>query len=139
MLSEEPLHSRVVALAVDEAHCVYKWGTDFRPCYARIHELRSLVPSNTPMLAATATVTRSSLSLIVKQLNIVEYRLIYVSPERPNIYYEVKPRTTIEQDLADILTDLKMNSINAKRIIVYCQSLNMCMLRPVRSLFVRAW
>ena len=78
MLSEEPLHSRVVALAVDEAHCVYKWGTDFRPCYARIHELRSLVPSSTPMLAATATVTRSSLSLIVKQLNIVEYCLIYV-------------------------------------------------------------
>ena len=49
MLSEEPLHSRVVALAIDEAYCVNKWGMDFRPSYARIHELRSLLPSNTPM------------------------------------------------------------------------------------------
>ena len=55
MLSEEPLHSRIVALAVDEAHCVYKWGSDFRPTYARVHELRALIPSGTPMLAATAT------------------------------------------------------------------------------------
>ena len=55
----------------------------------------------------------------------VEYRLVYVSPERPNIlYYEVKQRTTIEEDLADILTDLKLSSINTKRVLVYCQSLN---------------
>jgi len=48
---EEPLRNQVIALAIDEAHCVYKWGAKFRPSYARIHELRSLIPSNTPMLA----------------------------------------------------------------------------------------
>ena len=51
------------------------------------------MPSNTPMLAATATVTNTSLGVIVKQLNMVEYRLVYVYPERPNIFYEVKRRT----------------------------------------------
>ena len=126
MLSEEPLHSRVVALAIDEAQCVYKWGMDFWPSCARIHKLRSLLPRNTPMLAATATITRSSLTFIVHQLNMAEYQLVCVSPERPNIYYEVKQRTTIEEDLADILSDLKINLINAKRVIVYCQSLDMC-------------
>ena len=86
MLSEEPLHSRVVTLAIDEAHCVYKCGMGFRPAYARVHELRSLLPSNTPKLAATATVTNTSLGVIVKQLNMVKYRLLYVYPVRPNIY-----------------------------------------------------
>ena len=125
MLSEEPLHSRVAALVIDEAHCVYKWGTDFRPSFARVHELRSLLPSSAPVLAATATVTSTSLAFVVKQLNMVEYRLVYVYPERSNIFYEVKSRTSIEQDLSDILTDLKANSVNATRVIIYCQSLNM--------------
>ena len=58
MLSEEPLHSRIVALAADEAHCVYKWGSDFRPTYARVHEVMALIPSGTPMVAATTTVTK---------------------------------------------------------------------------------
>ena len=45
-----------MAIAADVAHCVH-WGTGFRPCYADIHELKSLLPSGTPMLAETATVT----------------------------------------------------------------------------------
>ena len=125
MLSEEPLHSRIVAIAVDEAHCVYKWGSDFRPTYARVHELRALVPSGTPMLAATATVTKITLPTIIRLLNIVDYKLICVPPERPNIYLEVHVRTTIEEDLATVLSDLRLNLINTKRILVYCQSLNM--------------
>ena len=78
MLTEEPLHSRIVALAIGETHCVFKWGSDFRPTYARIHELRALVPSDTPMLAATATVTKICLPIILQQLNIVDYKLAYV-------------------------------------------------------------
>lgn len=123
---EEPLCDQVVALAVDEAHCVYKWGIKFRPTYARIHELRSLLPVNTPMLAATATVTRVMLTHITQQLNMVDYQLVYVSPERPNIYYEVKKRTNIEKDLEYILSNLRNNSIRANRVLIYCQSLNMC-------------
>ena len=32
LVTEEPLQSQVVAIAVDEARSVYKWGTGFRPC-----------------------------------------------------------------------------------------------------------
>ena len=109
MLSEEPLHSRIVAIAVDEAHCVYKWGSDFRPTYARVHELRALIPSGTPMLAATATVTKISLPIILQQLNIVDYKLVYLPPEIPNIYLEVRNRTTVEEDFAVVLSNLKLN------------------------------
>lgn len=123
---EEPLCNQIVALAVDEVHCVYKWGTKFRPSYARIHELRSLLPANTPMLAATATVTKVMLTSITQQLNMIDYQLVYMSPDRANIYYEVKKRTTIEKDLESVLRDLRENSCNANRVLIYCQSLNMC-------------
>ena len=64
---------QVIAVAVDEAHCVYRWGSKFRPSYTRIHELRSLLPVNTPMLAATATVTKVMLKHITQALNMVDY------------------------------------------------------------------
>ena len=134
MLSEEPLHSRIVALAVDEAHCVYKWGSDFRPTYARVHELRALIPSDTPMLAATATVTKTSLPIILQQLNIVDYKLVYVPPERPNIYLEVRNRTTIEEDFAVVLSDLKLNLLGSCVLLVVKYVLfTLC------SLFVYSW
>ena len=85
-----------------------------------------MLPNNTPVLAATATVTSTSLAFVVRQLNKVDYQLVYVYPERSNIFYEVKCRTSIEEEISDILTDLKANSVNANRVIVYCQSLNMC-------------
>ena len=126
IFTEEPLCDQVIAVAVDEAHCVYRWGSKFRPSYTRIHEIRSLLPVNTPMLAATATVTKVMLKHITQALNMVDYRLVHVLPVRNNIYYQVKNRTTIEKDLENILSDLKHNSLKANRVVIYCQSLNIC-------------
>ena len=81
---------------MDEAHCVYKWGAKFHPSYARIHELRSVLPANTPMLATTATVTQTMLQDITRSLNMIEYQLVYVTPERSNIFYRVKNRTLLK-------------------------------------------
>ena len=120
--TQEPLCSQVVAIAVDEAHCVYKWGAKFRPSYARVHELRSVLPANTPMLATTATVTQTMLQDITRSLNMIEY---HVTPERSNIFYRVKNRTSIENGLGH-MSDLKLDSIKASRVLIYCQSLNMC-------------
>lgn len=50
---------------------------------------------------------------------------IYTSPDRPNIFYSVKQRTTISTDV-HIVDDLRNNSITATRVIIYCKSLNMC-------------
>ena len=126
ILLEEPLCHQVVAVVVDEAHCVYKWSKDFRPAYSRLHELRALVPSGVPMMALTATITKFMLASVKVELNMPECRLVCLSPDRPNIYYEVKERTSIEADFDGIIEDLLQNSIKTKRVLVYCQSLNMC-------------
>ena len=108
---------------MDEAHSVYKWSKDFRPSYAKVHELRALLPSGVPMIATTATVMLADIKC---QLNMPECALVYLSPDRPNIFYEVKERTSVEEDFCSIISDVKENAIKAKRILVYCQSLNMC-------------
>ena len=112
LVTEEPLLSQVMAIAVAEAHCVYKGGTGFRPCYADIHELRSLLPSGTPMLASTAIVTNVILKSITRSLNMIDSNLVYLSTERSNIWFGVKNWTIIEKDLGDSIQDLKVNSIN---------------------------
>src|ERR1700761_1097129 len=48
-------------IAVDEAHCVSKWGYVFRPPYLRIAALRSRIP-DAPILALTASATQEVLT-----------------------------------------------------------------------------
>ena len=74
LLNAEPLYSQIVTIAIDEAQCVYKWGTVFRPSYARLHDAKSLLPSSTPLLATIATVTTIT-------PYIGDYWLIYALPD----------------------------------------------------------
>jgi RecQ family ATP-dependent DNA helicase len=124
VLLSAPLSHRIVAVAVDEAHCVSKWSLKFRPTYGRLHEIRALVPSGTPLLAATATVTPAVRQDVIELLDMKGCELVCVSPDRPNICYEVKPRTDIETDFKPLVNTLLAQRNEAERIIVYCRSLN---------------
>ena len=102
-------------------------STDFRPCYARLKELRVFCPAGIPVLALTATVTSETRGQIIKSLDMANCKMVSVSPNKPNIYYSVIRRgDTIDEDLSFVTSDLISNSINAKRILIYCQSLDMC-------------
>lgn len=78
------------------------------------------------MMAVTATVTKLMLADIKQHLNMPECHLVYLSPDRPNIYYEVKESTSVDFDFALVILDIKDNSIKSNRVLVYCQSLNIC-------------
>ena len=78
------------------------------------------------MLALTATVTDKMRVDIIGTLDMNGCKTISVSPNRPNICYYVKDRTTIDSDFDPIVEDLINNSIHANRVVVYCHSLNMC-------------
>ena len=99
---------------------------DFRPSFSRLAEIRALVPPGTPYMALTATATRSVRENIMNALEMDDCVQVSVSPNRPNIYYEVCSRTVMESDLEWLLDSLRENLYLAPRVIVYCRSLDLC-------------
>lgn len=84
------LHSWDLSLiVVDEAHCISQWGYDFRPSYLRINILREEFPE-TPILALTASATRSVIRDIAQCLQMRSAKLFALSFRRENIAFRVQ-------------------------------------------------
>ena len=90
------LHQEVgiSGFAIDEAHCVSEWGHDFRPDYRKLSQLRYHFPK-VPFLGLTATATDRVRMDIIKQLDLREPDIHVASFNRPNLYYEVRRKTTL--------------------------------------------
>ncbi|MBN2175338.1 MAG: DNA helicase RecQ [Bacteroidales bacterium] len=104
--------------AVDEAHCISEWGHDFRPEYRRIRPIIESIGQDVPVMALTATATLKVQQDIQKNLNILDAKVYKSSFDRPNLYYEVRPKT--KDVVKDIIKYIKNNS--GKSGIVYCLS-----------------
>lgn len=103
--------------AIDEAHCISEWGHDFRPEYRNIRPIINQI-GEAPIIALTATATDKVRIDIKKSLGIVGAKEFKSSFNRPNLYYEVRPKTKdIEKD---IIKFIKQNS--GKSGIIYCLS-----------------
>ena len=99
---------------------------DFRPAYCCLARLRTLMPPRTPFMALTATATKSDKAEVLSSLEMRGCIEVSASPDRPNIFYQVKRRTRLEDDLEQVLTSLRTENITAPRVLVYCRSLDMC-------------
>jgi ATP-dependent DNA helicase RecQ len=103
--------------AIDEAHCISEWGHDFRPEYRRIRPIINEI-GNAPVIALTATATNKVRDDIKKSLGIQDAVDFKSSFNRPNLYYEVRPKTkNVDRD---IIRFIKANS--GKSGIIYCLS-----------------
>ena len=103
--------------AIDEAHCISEWGHDFRPEYRRIRPIINEI-GNAPIIALTATATDKVRTDIKKNLGIVDAKEFKSSFNRPNLYYEVRPKTkNVDKD---IIKFIKRNA--GKSGIIYCLS-----------------
>jgi ATP-dependent DNA helicase RecQ len=103
--------------AVDEAHCISEWGHDFRPEYRRIRPIVNEI-GKAPIIALTATATDKVRTDIKKNLGIIDADEFKSSFNRPNLYYEVRPKTK-EID-KDIVRFIKQHP--GKSGIIYCLS-----------------
>ena len=84
------------------------------------------MPSGVPLLAATATVTDVIRRDVIRQLDMEGCKIVSVSPNKSNIFYSVRRRSTVQDDFSTIIDDLSLHAVQAKRVIVYCRSLNVC-------------
>ena len=101
--------------AVDEAHCISEWGHDFRPEYSQIRSMVQRI-GKAPIIALTATATPKVQKDIQKNLGMMEATVFKSSFNRPNLYYEVRPKTSeVDKDLVRFIRGME-----GKSGIVYC-------------------
>ncbi len=109
---------KITFFAIDEAHCISEWGHDFRPEYRRIRPIIEAIGQDVPIMALTATATLKVQQDIQKNLNILDASVFKSSFDRPNLYYEVRPKTN--NVIKDIIRYIKGHT--GKSGIVYCLS-----------------
>ncbi|MBZ4675585.1 MAG: recQ [Anaerophaga sp.] len=102
--------------AVDEAHCISEWGHDFRPEYRRIRPIINEI-GEAPLIALTATATPKVQHDIQKNLGMLDANVFKSSFNRPNLFYEIRPKVNATRDIIKVL---KENP--GKSVIIYCLS-----------------
>ena len=107
---------KVSFYAIDEAHCISEWGHDFRPEYRRIRPIINEIGS-APLIALTATATPKVQLDIQKNLGMSDASVFKSSFNRPNLYYEIRPKHNVDRDM---IRFIKQNE--GKSGIIYCLS-----------------
>lgn len=107
--------------AIDEAHCISEWGHDFRPEYRRIREVANKIGQKVPIIALTATATDKVRQDILKNLEINTASIYVASFNRPNLYYEVRPKPNDEKEVIKQIIKFIKDNPN-KSGIIYCLS-----------------
>jgi ATP-dependent DNA helicase RecQ len=108
---------KVSFIAVDEAHCISEWGHDFRPEYRRIREIIEELKQEFPIIALTATATPKVQSDIVKTLLLRKPDVYVSSFNRPNLYYEIRPKKTPQLAIKNMVQFIKQR--HGKSGIIY--------------------
>lgn len=107
---------KVSFYAIDEAHCISEWGHDFRPEYRRIRPIINEI-GTVPLIALTATATPKVQMDIQKNLGMSDASVFKSSFNRPNLYYEIRPKHDVDRE---IIRYIKQHE--GKSGIIYCLS-----------------
>ena len=101
---------------IDEAHCISKWGADFRPDYEELSKLKDIFPGSV-MAAFTATADRATRADIVEKLTTGECAVHVKGFDRPNLSLKVSPKQNLKNNLLAFLNEKREQSG-----IIYCLS-----------------
>jgi ATP-dependent DNA helicase RecQ len=107
---------KISFFAIDEAHCISEWGHDFRPEYRRLRTIFDEI-KRVPVIALTATATEKVQEDILKNLDIPDAKTYKASFNRPNLYYEIRPKKDVGRE---IIRFIKQHS--GRSGIIYCLS-----------------
>ena len=121
-----PSYKKLVAIVVDEAHCIKTWGDKFRRSFSKLGELRSLIPSGVNIMALTATATCSTFDIIKERLSLFKPILVSTSPFRNNIAYIVAPKTDMSAFCSSVCDELKEKTTSHPKTIIYVRTYRDC-------------
>lgn len=107
---------KISFFAIDEAHCISEWGHDFRPEYRNIKSIIQKIGEQ-PIIALTATATPKVQEDIQKTLGMTDALVYKASFNRPNLFYEVRPKVDIDKQIIKFIKTRKGQSG-----IIYCLS-----------------
>lgn len=107
---------KISFVAIDEAHCISEWGHDFRPEYRNLKAIIDRI-ADVPVIALTATATPKVQDDIQKTLGMSNATVFKESFNRPNLYYEVRPKVNIDREIVKFV-----NNYKGRSGIVYCLS-----------------
>ncbi|TCI91164.1 DNA helicase RecQ [Tenacibaculum sp. M341] len=108
---------KISFVAIDEAHCISEWGHDFRPEYRNLRAIIKQI-DNVPVIGLTATATDKVQEDILKTLGMSDANVYKASFNRPNLFYEVRPKTKdVEKDIIRFIKQKEGQSG-----IIYCLS-----------------
>ena len=106
----------VVLIAVDEAHCISRWGPAFRPEYEDLGKLKNIFPE-ARLAAMTATADEATRSDIATKLFAGNGKIFVSGFDRPNIRISVEMRREWKKQLLEFV-----NTFTGESGIVYCLS-----------------
>ncbi|XP_065332514.1 ATP-dependent DNA helicase Q1-like [Cloeon dipterum] len=112
----------IARIAIDEVHCCSDWGHDFRPDYTFLGVLRDLF-SDVPIIGLTATASNKVIADVQKILNLQGCLVLKAPFNRPNLYYEVRPKTAVQKDWLDEVANLLSAEFKGQSGIIYALSI----------------
>ena len=104
-------------VAFDEAHCISKWGHDFRPSYQEVIHKVFALPQDFSIVALTATATIEVQKDIMDRLNIDKHDEIKTSTKRRNLIFQVNPTYQRQKFVLEYVKDHQKEAG-----IIYCST-----------------
>ena len=105
---------------------VYYRGETFRKDFARIGELRSIIPDGVNIMALTATASNSLRNGIMKTLGMRNAHVISISPNKRNIKYSVLNLETIDESFGPIADEIVEKQDGMDKVLIFCRTINDC-------------
>ena len=110
---------QLALFAIDEAHCVSRWGHDFRPEYIQLSILAERF-ANVPRIALTATADEATRRDIAERLALRDAKQYTAGLDRPNITYTINQEGNARRALLEFIREKHPGESG----IVYCLSRN---------------